>query len=81
MKTPMRKCIGCSSSYPQDVLIRFVEIDGGIHPDLGNKQNGRGMYLCKNIECLEKALKKDSFNRACKKNVNINIDEVKACYK
>ena len=69
---PMRRCIACRESKPQDELIRFV-LDGQ-HPaaDISGKADGRGFYLCRNAECLQIAIKKKAFNRVCKRNLDEN---------
>ena len=65
-KKPMRKCIACNTSFPQDELIRFTLRDDEIVRDNEIKNNGRGMYLCNKRECFELAVKKKAFNRACR---------------
>ncbi|MBQ0040610.1 MAG: YlxR family protein [Clostridiales bacterium] len=67
---PMRRCIACYTSYPQNELQRFTLVDGEIVPDTDGKNDGRGFYLCKKRECLDVAIKKKAFNRICKKNVD-----------
>ena len=67
---PMRRCIGCYESFPQNQLIRFTLVDGQVVADAEGKNDGRGFYLCKKQECLEVAIKKKAFNRICKKNVD-----------
>lgn len=67
---PMRRCIGCYTSYPQDQLQRFTLVDGEIVADTDGKNDGRGFYLCKKSECLDVAIKKKAFNRICKRNVD-----------
>ena len=55
---PNRTCIGCSEIKPKKELIRIVKNkEGSIFVDKTSKANGRGAYLCDNIECLEKAIK------------------------
>ncbi|SDY84515.1 hypothetical protein SAMN05660462_01032 [Proteiniborus ethanoligenes] len=64
-KIPLRKCIGCSEGKPKRELIRIVKNkDGHIFVDLTGKANGRGAYICKNVECLEKAQKTKRLNKA-----------------
>lgn len=65
-KKPMRKCIACNTSYPQEELIRFTLQDGEIVRDQDNRNNGRGLYLCNRKECFDLAVKKKAFNRACR---------------
>lgn len=64
-KIPMRKCIGCGINKPKAELIRVVKNkDGEVLLDKTGKMNGRGAYICNNIECLEKAIKSKALNRA-----------------
>ena len=39
------------------------------------KLDGRGAYICKNSECLEKCKKTKAFNRAFKTNVPLSLYE------
>ena len=58
-------CTGCGEMFPKKELIRAVKSpDGEISIDLTGKKNGRGAYVCNNIECLKKARKKKAFERA-----------------
>ena len=67
---PMRRCIACRESKPQDELLRFTLIGDVITADTDIKNEGRGIYLCNDNECIENALKRKAFNRACRKNVD-----------
>jgi predicted RNA-binding protein YlxR (DUF448 family) len=57
-KIPKRTCISCNSKYEKIELIRIViNKQKQINVDETFKMEGRGAYLCKNIECLEKLIK------------------------
>lgn len=57
-KIPMRMCLGCGEMKPKKELVRIVRSpEGDISIDLTGKKSGRGAYICKNAECLEKARK------------------------
>lgn len=57
-KIPLRTCIGCKEVKPKKELIRVVkQSDGNIMLDFTGRANGRGAYICPNIECLEQAIK------------------------
>ncbi len=76
-----RMCIACRQMKDKKELLRIVKNkDGVISIDLTGKQNGRGAYVCKNTECLNKLKKQKSLNRAFKSNVDEevyrNIEEV-----
>lgn len=60
-----RMCTGCSEMFDKKTLIRVVKSpEGEISLDLTGKKNGRGAYVCNNLECLKKARKKRAFERA-----------------
>ena len=57
-KIPQRKCVGCGTSKDKKELIRVVRnAEGEISVDLTGKKNGRGAYICHDVECLKKAKK------------------------
>jgi len=57
-KIPLRKCIGCMESFPKKELCRIVKNkDNEIQLDMSGKLNGRGTYICKKTDCLDKAIK------------------------
>lgn len=57
-KIPLRMCIGCRVMKPKIELYRIVKKpDGEIVIDKTNKISGRGAYICKCGDCLQKAEK------------------------
>lgn len=55
-KIPMRTCVVTHEKYPKKELIRVVRTpEGTIVVDETGKQNGRGAYLKKDKEVIEKA--------------------------
>lgn len=57
-KIPMRMCVGCQQMKPKKELLRIVRgSDNSICIDPTGKKNGRGAYICRNTECLNKAQK------------------------
>ena len=67
---PMRRCIACRESKPQDELIRFVLNGQDPVVDTNGKAEGRGFYLCRSEECIMTAVKRKAFNRVCKRNLD-----------
>ena len=64
-KIPLRKCIGCSEMKDKRELVRIVRNkEGEISVDLTGKKPGRGAYICKSIDCLNKAQKAKRLERA-----------------
>lgn len=71
-KIPMRMCTGCMQMKPKKELIRVVKSpEGEVSVDLTGKKSGRGAYICKSTECLEKAVKAKRLGR----NLEVTIDE------
>lgn len=71
-KIPLRMCTGCMEMKPKKKLIRVVKSsEGEVSIDLTGKKSGRGAYICKNIECLEKAFKAKRLSR----NLDVPINE------
>ena len=71
-KIPLRMCTGCMEMKPKKELIRVVKSpEGEVSVDLTGKKSGRGAYVCKNTECLEKAFKTKRLSR----NLDVVIDE------
>ena len=57
-KIPLRKCIACGEGKPKKELIRVVRNnEKEVSIDITGKMNGRGAYICSNLECLELAQK------------------------
>ena len=64
-KRPERKCLGCGESKPKNELARVVRApDGGISLDFRGKAPGRGAYVCRDVQCLKKAIKSRALERA-----------------
>lgn len=61
MKTrriPLRTCVVTREQFPKNELLRVVrDNEGNVTVDETGKANGRGAYLKKDIEVLEKAKK------------------------
>jgi uncharacterized protein len=75
-KIPQRKCIACQDRDAKKQLIRIVkDKEGKIFLDPAGKANGRGAYICKDIECLQKAIKSKGLNRAFKTDVSQEVYE------
>ena len=73
---PQRTCIGCNSKKDKKELIRIVKNkDGEIKVDLTGKMEGRGTYICKNEECLEKAMKNKRMAKAFETEIEDSIYE------
>lgn len=73
-KIPQRTCIGCNTQKNKNELIRIViNKEGSIFLDNTGKANGRGAYICNNIECLEKAIKTKRLERSFETTIRNDI--------
>ena len=63
-KIPMRMCVGCREMKEKKLLIRVVRSpEGEVSLDPGGKKSGRGAYVCRNAECLKRAIKQRQLER------------------
>ena len=70
-KIPMRICIGCNEPKSKKELYRVVKLpDNTLVVDKTGKMNGRGAYICKNAECLDKAFHNGGFMRSFKMRIS-----------
>lgn len=71
-KIPLRTCMGCNEKKPKKELVRIVKNkDGEIFIDRTGKADGRGAYICDQIECLDKVIK----SKRLEKVLEIQIPE------
>ena len=73
---PQRKCVGCGNVKNKNELIRVVRSpENEISIDSKGKKSGRGAYLCKDADCLKKAIKSKRLDRSFKIKVSEEIFE------
>ena len=76
-KIPMRLCLGCNEMKPKKELMRVVKSpEDEISLDFTGKKNGRGAYLCKDIQCFEKARKARRFEKSLSCRIDESVYEV-----
>ncbi len=54
---PSRMCIACRERFSKSELTRIVIKDNVATLDSTMKMQARGMYICKNPNCIEKVFK------------------------
>ncbi len=64
-----RRCIACRQHFLKNEMLRISKGQDGIVLDDQKKKNGRGVYVCKNKQCIELAIKKRLLNRAFSSNI------------
>ena len=73
---PQRTCIGCNAKKEKRNLIRIVKnTKGEINIDHTGKLEGRGIYICKNEECLNKAIKNKRISKIFETEIKNEIYE------
>lgn len=75
-KIPMRTCVVTKEKLPKKELIRIVRNkDGEVSVDETGKQNGKGVYLKRDLEVVNKARNNKALNRYLECEVNDSIYE------
>lgn len=74
-----RMCMSCRTLRNKTDLFRIVRTIpyGDVIVDDTYKAQGRGAYLCKNEECIAKAIKTKSISRVLKKDAFTCLAELK----
>ena len=73
---PQRTCLGCNCKKEQKELIRIVKNkENEIKIDNKGKSEGRGAYICNNIECLQSIEKSKRLEKAFKQKIEKDIYE------
>lgn len=64
-RQPQRTCVGCGVTKDKKELIRIVRTpEGEFTVDTTGRKNGRGAYLCRDANCLEKAFRTHGLERS-----------------
>ena len=64
-KIPQRQCMGCRERRAKKEMIRVVRSpEGDVSLDFHGKKNGRGAYICPQMDCLKKAIRSKALERS-----------------
>lgn len=75
-KQPQRTCMGCNQKKDKKNLIRIVKNNQNeILVDRTGKKDGRGAYICDDINCLEKVVKSKRLERIFEMSISDEIYE------
>ena len=79
-KIPQRMCVVTKEKTDKRNLLRIVKTkDNQILVDLAGKQNGKGAYITKSKEVLEKAKKTKALDKALEITISDSIyDEIES---
>lgn len=73
-KIPLRTCVVSKEKLEKKDLIRIVKNnEGSVFVDLTGKANGRGAYIKKDIDVLEKAIKTKILERHLETTISDEI--------
>ena len=68
--------MACNEQKEKQDLLRIVKSkDGQIQSDLTGKKNGRGAYICKNEECLNKLIKSKRLEKLFESQISSELYE------
>ena len=79
-KVPLRQCVGCGEMKEKKNMIRIVHTPEDEYClDETGKKNGRGAYICKDAECLKKAVKGHGLDKSFHTSISPEVyDALKA---
>ena len=76
-KIPLRQCLGCREMIAKQDMIRIIKSpEGPFSLDDTGRKNGRGAYVCRSGECLQKAIKSKELERSFQTTVPDEVYEV-----
>ena len=76
MTKSKKTCIACNNQKEKNELVRIVKPkDEELQVDSTGKKNGRGAYICKSEECLNKAIKSKRFEKTFEVEINEDFYE------
>ena len=68
-----RRCIACRNSFNKSNLIRLSKHENKILINDNKKIVGRGIYICKNEECINLCCKKKLLNKSFRTNIEDSV--------
>lgn len=75
-KQPQRTCMGCNQKKDKKELIRIVRNKNNeISIDRTGKKEGRGAYICDDVNCLDKLIKSKRLERVFEMSISNEIYE------
>lgn len=73
---PQRTCMGCNKKKDKKDFIRIVKNkDNEINIDRTGKMEGRGAYICDDINCLERVIKSKRLEKVFDMKISEEIYE------
>ncbi len=67
----MRKCAGCGDYFDGKSMFRIIRTpEGEVLYDKSGRRSGRGVYLCKKKECVNKVFDRKAVDRSLHVTLN-----------
>ena len=75
-KIPLRQCTGCGEMKSKKEMISVIKTpEDTVVIDTTGRKNGRGAYICQNVECFRKAVKNKGLERSLKTSIPEEVYE------
>lgn len=75
-KIPSRQCVGCGEMKNKKELLRVIKTpEDQVVLDVTGKKNGRGAYICRSLDCFEKARRSKALERSLKITIPVQVYE------
>ena len=71
-----RKCQACNTKQDRSLMIKITKTKDGLKINPTSKELGRSIYVCKNIECIKKLIKKKRIKVGLKFNNQEEIAKI-----
>ena len=76
-KIPLRQCVGCGEMKGKKEMMRVLRTaENEICLDVTGKKNGRGAYVCKSRDCLQRARKNKGLERSFKMSIPNEVYDI-----
>ena len=80
-KIPTRKCLATNQVFPKSEMFRVVRTPSNeVVLDITGKMNGRGAYISKSFEAIEKAKKSKCLSKALETEIPEEVFEKMALF-
>lgn len=82
-KIPLRRCVVSQQMFPKNEMLRIVKNkEGVVSVDTNGRAHGRGAYILKTMEILDKAIKSKALEKALETKIDeVVYDEIRALLK